>query len=236
MYLCCVSNVCFSTEVQLISIMSVRFRHIGKACKPQQTVGECVEIDNTTLHVCTETPPRQNLPATHHIPPDWLLLEIREHNAPLKKIHSGLRVNERERKKERCLDTNVTSQLFCSFQSSRCLWQLWWIVAASQRPGQCINNTPVFSSLAFFPRFLYPSKKCWKMRSHPLPVRRSPSSGWESRARETGSYNKCSDRLRSRAALTFSLQRSMYGGARNEEMRAPAIIAKAKGQTRADWW
>lgn len=64
------SNVCFSAEVQLISILSVLLRHIGNACKPQQTVGKCVEIDNTNLHVCTETPPRQNLPVTHHIPPD----------------------------------------------------------------------------------------------------------------------------------------------------------------------
>lgn len=51
---------------------------------------------------------------------------------------------------------------------------------------------------------------------------------WVSKARATPTYNKCSDRLRSRAALTFSLQRSMYGEAGDEEMSALPSLPRQK--------
>lgn len=44
----------------------------------------------------------------------------------------------------------------------------------------------------------------------------------------TPTYNKCSDRLRSRAALTFSLQRSMYGEAGDEEMSTLPSLPRQK--------
>lgn len=44
----------------------------------------------------------------------------------------------------------------------------------------------------------------------------------------TRTYNTCSDRLRSRAVLTFSLQRSMYGGPRDEEMRPLPSLPRQK--------
>lgn len=49
-----------------------------------------------------------------------------------------------------------------------------------------------------------------------------------SKARVTPTYNKCSDRLRSRAALTFSLQRSMYGEADDEEMSVLPSLPRQK--------